>query len=134
MRKIEQIIIHCSSSDHDRHDNIKSIRSWHLEKGWRDIGYHYFINKSGHVAFGRKIKTIGAHCRGENKDSIGICLSGNIHFTEFQYHSCQLLIKNLMHIFDLDENDIRPHNVYNKNKTCPNFNIKKVIPRGQNEL
>lgn len=129
MRKIEEIIIHCSATDLDRFDNIESIRTWHIEKGWSDIGYHYFISKDGTLNFGRKIKTIGAHCRGHNKNSIGICLSGEFYFTKFQFKTCQDLIRNLMHIFNLKEGAIKPHSLYNKNKVCPNFNIKKALPK-----
>lgn len=51
---------------------------WHKARGWNDIGYHYVIYLDGTIAKGREIDVIGAHCQGNNKDSIGICYVGGI--------------------------------------------------------
>lgn len=128
MRNIKKILIHCSDSDLIIHDSIEVIREWHLDRGFSDIGYHYFIDKNGTVFTGRKVKTMGAHCRGQNKESIGICLSGKYDFSAFQFQACKDLIMFLIHAFDVKEKNILPHKVFNKNKTCPNFDIKKVLP------
>lgn len=82
MRKITKGVIHKSESDIDAHDNIATVKMWHVdERGWSDIGYHFFISKDGMVHRGRPLDRIGSHCYGHNHDSIGICLSGNKHFT-----------------------------------------------------
>ena len=76
MRKINKHIIHCSDTPDDRHVTVDDIRAWHIKRGWNDIGYHYIINRDGSLALGRPVEKIGAHCKGNNGDSIGTCLIG----------------------------------------------------------
>lgn len=53
------------------------IRGWHLDRGFADIGYHKVIRRDGTIENGRDTHLIGAHARGKNRDSLGICLEGN---------------------------------------------------------
>ena len=126
MRKIDKIICHCSATEEPNHDNIEVIRVWHMAKGWDDVGYHFFVNKSGSLEIGRPIGMIGAHCKGENTGSIGICLAGNGAFTEFQFKTLKKLCLNLCQTFDLHEADIFPHWHFNKNKTCPIYGLGEI--------
>lgn len=129
MRDIKKIIFHCSDSDIPGHDNVKTLRQWHvMERGWSDIGYHYLITKNGSVYKCRPIERAGAHCHGENFDSIGICLSGKVNFTPMQIESATKLNKELCNKFHLMNDQIFGHNNFNSMKTCPNFDIKKVLP------
>lgn len=88
---IDKIIVHCSDS---KFGDIGLIDRWHRENGWRGCGYHYVItngvttpgkpyNKAmdGLIQVGRKLSEIGAHCKGQNAESIGICLIGRHHFS-----------------------------------------------------
>lgn len=50
------------------------IREWHLARGWSDIGYHYVVLPNGHVASGRPLHLDGAHCKGHNKNTLGIVM------------------------------------------------------------
>ena len=52
-RHVSRVFLHCSASDNPKHDKISVIRKWHLDKGWSDVGYHYFIRKDGTVEEGR---------------------------------------------------------------------------------
>ena len=84
MRDINSIIVHCSDSNIKSHDNIETIRKWHVdERGWSDIGYHYVITQDGVVHEGRPLSRRGAHARGHNVGSIGICLTGKSLFTKY---------------------------------------------------
>lgn len=57
---------------------VQDINQWHLANGWNGgIGYHYYIRKDGSIYRGRPRDAIGAHCKGHNYDSIGICAEGN---------------------------------------------------------
>jgi len=89
------------------------IRSWHIDRGFDDIGYHFIIRKTGNVEAGRNIRSIGAHAAGRNRDSIGVCFEGDFRSefpTEFQYDSalgvyhglCRLYNKNLIIEFHRD--------------------------------
>ncbi len=78
MRKIDSIIIHCSATPAGRHVTAADIRKWHLARGFTDIGYHYIIYLDGSIHTGRPLSQTGAHCRGHNTGSIGICYVGGL--------------------------------------------------------
>lgn len=76
MRKIDRIIIHCSDTPAGRHTTVADIDRWHREKGYKKIGYHYVIYLNGAIHKGRSEMEVGAHCKGYNAHSIGICYVG----------------------------------------------------------
>ena len=131
-RKIEAVticIVHCSDSDNPEHDNIDAIKRWHLDRGFDDVGYHYFIKKSGEIQVGRALEIVGAHAEGFNSESVGICLSGNRNFTEDQMMSAAKLIDSLyLFLPNLKKKfGILPHRFFNANKTCPNFELSRIF-------
>lgn len=122
MREISKIIIHCSDSDYPKHDNIHSIREWHVdEKGWSDVGYHWVILKSGHLSKGRPEEIQGAGVKGHNEDSIHICLTGKYIFADVQFVTLWRQIKTLKRKFP--EAVVYAHNYFDNSKSCPNFVI-----------
>ncbi len=79
MRLIKEIIIHCSATREGQDISVDTIRKWHVEgRGWSDIGYHLYIDINGEIHGGRDIAKIGAHCKGHNRNSIGICYAGGV--------------------------------------------------------
>lgn len=76
MRNITKIIIHCSATPEGREVSVNEISSWHRQRGFNGIGYHYVVGLDGKVHTGRPITQAGAHCRGHNHDSIGVCYIG----------------------------------------------------------
>ena len=42
------------------------------------IGYHYLVAIDGTVHAGRDVDIAGAHCRGHNRNSIGVCYVGGL--------------------------------------------------------
>lgn len=78
MRKIDTIVIHCSATPEGRPVSVSTIRQWHLDRGWRDIGYHFIIGLNGEIWPGRPISQRGAHVKGHNTGSIGICYVGGV--------------------------------------------------------
>ena len=82
MRRIDEIIIHCSDSPEGRNDKAEDIRKWHKQRGFNDIGYHYVIDLDGTVEKGRPIEQAGAHCTGHNRNSIGICYIGGAYWRD----------------------------------------------------
>ena len=122
MRNITTHIIHCSDSSFG---DAAIIRKWHLARGWRDIGYHFVIRSDGEIEIGRTLECIGAHCKGNNSNSIGTCLIGKESFQQEQFAALKRLNNMLTQIFpDLI---VMPHNHFNQNKTCPNFDISKIL-------
>ncbi len=78
MRKINEIIVHCSATPEGHDVTVADIDRWHKARGWRCVGYHYIIYRDGSVHTGRPVEQIGAHCTGHNSSSIGICYIGGL--------------------------------------------------------
>ena len=79
MRKINKIIVHCSATPEGKDVKTETIKDWHVNGNhWKDIGYHYVIELDGSIHNGRDESVIGAHCSGQNADSIGICYVGGV--------------------------------------------------------
>lgn len=127
-KQTNKIICHCSDSEIIAHDNVETIRSWHLERGFDDIGYHFVISKQKGIEVGRDIDLIGAHVKGQNKDSIGVCLCGKNNFTDFQFQELGILIDSLEAMYG--ELELCIHRQFSSYKTCPNnslYDIKRRI-------
>ena len=128
MRNINCIIVHCSDSDYNKHDNIETIRKWHVEENhWSDIGYHYVITKDGAVHPGRNIQREGAHTKGFNENSIGICVTGKRKFSPEQFASLKELCEDLMEQYGLERYDVLHHRDFDQKRSCPNFNLTDVF-------
>jgi N-acetylmuramoyl-L-alanine amidase len=138
MREVKKIILHCSDSDYG---TASLIRKWHTkERGWSDIGYHYVITNGvqescrpykpeddGVIQDGRPLEIQGAHVKGHNSDSIGICLIGTHHFTAKQlYDALPTLLQILLATYELTYADVYGHNEFDPHKTCPNFNVNTL--------
>ena len=140
-RPVKNIIIHCSDSKFGDADLIKG---WHREGGFDTIGYHYVIlngyakntsvyikHQNGMIEFGRDLDTPGAHVKGANEDSIGICLIGVDQFTQEQLISLESILVGLLgSVLCRHQNEkirISGHNEWDKTKTCPNLDVKKFV-------
>ena len=129
MREINKIIVHCSATREGENFDVAEIRKWHVEgRGWSDIGYHFYIDLYGNIHKGRDIAKIGAHCRGHNRNSIGICYCGGVEAdgktpkdtrnTE-QKEALIAVLRTLKAMFP--NAVIHSHNDF-ANKACPSFN------------
>jgi N-acetylmuramoyl-L-alanine amidase len=125
MRKINKIILHCSDTPNSMYCSVKTIREWHLNRGWRDVGYHYVIRQDGEIEVGRQEHLIGAHCRGYNASSIGVCLVGNGDYTGKQMEALDELVDSLMRRYKIDE--VAGHYKYNSRKECPRINVERWV-------
>ena len=122
--RINKVIVHCSTEDFPH--SVVDIHIWHMIRGWAGCGYHYFIRKSGIIEKGRPLYLIGAHCKGQNRTSFGVCLEGETEFTQKQGKAF-LRLKN--YFYDTYDFDISyfPHSDFNKKKTCPNVCVKALL-------
>lgn len=76
-RQITEIIVHCADTLDGKDFTVAQIREWHVKgNGWSDIGYHYVVYRDGTVHLGRPVERVGAHCKGHNAQSIGVCYVG----------------------------------------------------------
>lgn len=130
MRKINEIIIHCSCSPEERNDTVENIRSWHLKRGFKDIGYHYVIHRDGSIHGGRPEDKQGAHCTDHNANSIGICYIGGMTKdmktakdtrTDEQKSALLSLCKMLLKKYP--NATIHGHYEF-ANKACPSFDVQ----------
>ena len=128
MREINKIIIHCSATREGENFEVSEIRKWHVEgRGWSDIGYHFYIDLYGNIHKGRDIAKIGAHCKGHNRNSIGICYCGGVEAdgktpkdtrnTE-QKEALLCVLRTLKAMYP--NAIIHSHNDF-ANKACPSF-------------
>ncbi len=78
MRKITEIIVHCTATPEGRAVSVADVDSWHRERGFFGIGYHYLVLLDGTVCEGRPLWRVGAHCSGHNTHSVGICYVGGL--------------------------------------------------------
>lgn len=130
-RKVNKIFLHCSAFDKPSHDNIAIITKWHTDKkprgrGWRYVGYHFFIRKDGTIEEGRNLELIPAAQKGYNTGSIAICLSGlsKEKFTQNQFDSLKELCQQISNAYKVT---FHGHNEVNNIKTCPVFNYKQIL-------
>ena len=128
MRKITDIVVHCADTPKGKYFDINDIYQWHVvERGWSDIGYHYVILLDGTIQLGRDIKTVGAHVKGFNSKSIGICYiggKGNVDTrTTQQKVSLVYLVGSLKRMFKKAK--VSGHRDFpNVKKYCPSFDAK----------
>jgi len=133
---ITTLIIHCAATPNGRHFDVQDIDNWHFKRGFqrgpafvtpklpilRAVGYHFVICLDGEVQEGRLLDETGAHARGHNRRSIGLCLIGTDKFTEQQWLSLKQQVQALKNRFpDLK---IIGHHEVNSHKTCPCFDVK----------
>ena len=131
MRTIDKIILHCAATKEGHDIKTETIKSWHVKgNGWSDIGYHYVIELDGTVKKGRPMHRSGAHTKGHNTGSIGVCYVGGIDIakkpkdtrTEAQRIAMDELINELL--VEYPNATIHGHNEFSA-KACPSFDVSK---------
>lgn len=148
-RTIDLIVVHCSATPSGqrlggglgdrRVSATQVIDRWHMQRGFAraadavadynpglpHIGYHYVIDLDGHIHGGRRISEVGAHCKGWNAHSIGICLVGGSEpqasYTAAQWDSLKRLCITLTR--QRPEARVAGHRDLNAGRTCPGFDV-----------
>jgi len=130
MRKIHSFIIHCAATKPSMDIGVKDIDRWHRARGWLKVGYHFVIKRDGTLEEGRNVNEVGAHAKGHNTYSIGICLAGGIdeegnsedNFTDEQ----KRMLCTLLYSLRIDYPNARTigHNEISS-KECPCFDIQE---------
>ena len=76
LENIKYLVVHCSDTPDEEKLNAIDIHKMHLTFGWNGIGYHKIINRTGMIQNGRPEYWVGAHAKGINENSLGVCLIG----------------------------------------------------------
>ena len=127
------IILHCSATREGQDVKAKTIKQWHKDRGFDDIGYHYVIDLDGTIEKGRDEALVGAHCKGHNATSIGICYVGGCDKnmkpkdtrTPEQKRSMLSLVRKLVNKYKIPVTQIWAHHDFDKHKACPSFEISE---------
>ena len=128
---IEKIVVHCAATPSSMDIGVEEIRNWHVDRGWDDIGYHYVIRRNGDIEPGRQLAFVGAHAKGHNKTSIGICMVGGVdddgdpadNFNLSQFMALDALIKSLMIAFPSIVEAVGHRDLPGVHKACPSFDL-----------
>lgn len=103
---------------------LSDIDRWHKERGFSGCGYHKVIRRTGKVETGRDYATIGAHCKGQNETSIGICLIGTSRPTKKQLVALCNLYKNIYYQYGIAYDNWYCHYQFDSGKICPGFSVE----------
>jgi len=126
-RRVDRVFLHCSASDVPAHDSVSVIKEWHLARGFSDIGYHFFIHKSGQISLGRSIEQTPAAQAEHNTATIAICLHGlkKENFTKAQFDALRALA------LEIDKQYLSKISFHGHcevaAKACPVFDYKKEL-------
>ena len=104
---VRYIVLHCSATPCNRDYPVESLLRDHKVRGFRTVGYHFYIRRDGSVTQHRRLLEVGAHCRPFNRCSIGICYEGGLDEqgntkdtrTQRQTELIALLMKKLLRLF-----------------------------------
>lgn len=168
-RRIDLLVIHCSATPNGRWTSTLDIDHWHRQRGFQrkaaarsqyspaltSIGYHWVIYPNGARATGRHPDEAGAHARGVNERSLGVCLIGTDRYSEAQWEAVADQVRFLALKFDIPlrfadtarfgevargicgHRDLSPD--LNRNgvvepaewlKTCPGFSVRDWLASG----
>ena len=144
MREINLIVIHCSGTRTDKPFTERDLERSHRLRGFNGTGYHYYIRRDGSIKSTRPLDKVGAHAKGYNAHSIGICYDGGLNAlgkpadtrTEWQRHSLRVLLLTLLRDYpgcrivghrnlspDLDGDGVIESHEWLK--SCPSFDAGK---------
>ncbi|KAB6084675.1 MULTISPECIES: N-acetylmuramoyl-L-alanine amidase [Bacteroides] len=153
MRNIDSIIVHCSATKAGQDFTAADIDCWHRERGFNGIGYHYVVRLDGKLEKGRDVSLAGAHCKGWNERSVGICYIGGLDAngrpadtrTNAQKRVLYQIIMDLQREYNilqvLGHRDTSPDlngdgviEPYEYVKVCPCFDVKEFLRSGRELL
>ena len=106
-RSIQYIVVHCSATRANIPFTEEQLLKCHLQRGFKYIGYHFYITRDGELHHCRPVSEPGAHVRGFNRHSIGICYEGGLDseghpadtLTPEQFENLEQLLTKLLKLF-----------------------------------
>ena len=135
MRTINLIVVHCSATREDKSFTEHDLDVCHRRRGFNGVGYHFYIRKNGDIKSTRPLERIGAHSRGFNRESIGICYEGGLDaeghpantLTPEQFEHLEQLLTKLLKLFP--EAQLRGHRDMPGSvpKACPCLDCQSVF-------
>ena len=133
-RSISLIVIRCSASRVTQDFTFEQLEACHLARGFKSIGYHYYITQDGVAYPGRPESEVGAHARHYNAHSIGICYEGGLDKngkpadtrTPAQNQDLYSHLESLCLSYP-DAEILGHRDLPNVHKDCPSFDVKRWL-------
>ena len=131
LNKPNKVIVHCldtpdkPSKEGSLYD-VEDVDQWHRDRGWDSVGYHWVITRDGILQQGRDEQKIGAHCYGQNENSLGVAYEGSYLPTMDQVVTFCDLYRQIYSVHKIDWSMWEPHYFYDENKECPGFPIEAL--------
>lgn len=134
LNSIDQLVIHHTSRTSMTADEAHEYHQ--TVKGWSGIGYNFLIEKSGELVEGRGFY-VGAHAYGYNRNSLGICVTGDFDHSYETPTTAQTVTLDDFLIYLLQFFKLAPENIVGHRElqgaqtTCPgaNFDMKLLRER-----
>jgi N-acetylmuramoyl-L-alanine amidase len=130
--KVEWLVVHHSASDRAT-TTKEDIEKWHRDRGFSQIGYHKVIEGDGAIKDGRPESIAGAHAKGANNESLGVCVCGNFEEETpmaAQVDALKQVLTQWCKDHSLDESSIYGHFNVPGGETataCPGKNMKAIL-------
>lgn len=132
--RTDYIVIHCSATPPSMDIGVTEIDRWHRARGWLKVGYHFVIKRDGTVETGRALDAPGAHAKGYNHKSVGICMIGGVtetdrtrpsnNFTPEQWGALRSKVVEVLEVHP--EAKVIGHNEISA-KACPSFDVQQWL-------
>lgn len=128
------VLHHAKTPNGSSRYGAADVDKWHKEKDFRRglqqvevfqpqfryIGYHGLILVSGELIHGRAENEIGAHAKGVNQRSLGICMMGTDKFTKAQWETLSKVVYAFRMVY---MGEVIGHRDHNPEKRCPGFDV-----------
>jgi len=114
---------------------LDSIRRYHTQLGWADIGYHYAIDPGGRIWSARPLVLQGAHVRDQNERNLGVMLMGNFMHerpTPAAVASLRAFVAMQARRFNVPPNMVRTHRELAPTE-CPGTHLQAEVDRGRRD-
>lgn len=72
------IVVHCSATKLSTRYTPAALDADHRSRGWAGCGYHWYVTQDGTIYAMRDEAKQGAHVKGHNTDTIGVCYEGGL--------------------------------------------------------
>lgn len=130
---VDEIVLHCAAvpsgwyMKRSNAEYVPEIRRWHVNRGWKDIGYHYVIAPDGQTMTGRPADQIGAGVVGHNRGVLHVLMVERYEikalakFSDYFTVEQRDAVRKLARSYDI--RFVRGHNDYAP-KLCPGFKVQ----------
>lgn len=133
-REVKLFVVHSAATTPKMDVDAAWIERVHRTKGFFKIGYHFFIKRDGSIEVGRELDEVGAHVKGHNRDSVGICMAGGLsvdgnpenNFEPEQFAALKHILE-LLHDYYPEAEACGHRDIPGTRTVCPSFNVDKWL-------